>query len=502
MAEDSSLLTAPFRELFELSPDAILVFLEGVVTHANPAAVQLLRARSTEDLVGRASRDLIARQDIPGVASRARQIMMGAVRTTQAEERYLRLDGTTVVVEAHASRASFYNGKAFIVLLRDITGRKAAEDLEHRLNAQKMDGVGRLAGGVAHGFNNLLTIILESADHLATQVQDPDGDLDRIRDAAGRAATLTQQLLAVAHQAPASPRVAALDDLILQIAGPLRPILGDRIALETDLQAQGALANIDPGQLELVVTNAALNARDSMANGGTLLLSTRARTASLGAGMTPVPCVVLEMTDTRTGMDEATRRRAFEPFFTTKPKAVNSGLGLSTSYGIVAQSGGHIEIDSEVGRGTCVRVFFPRCASLGVDEADRVPASDRSGRVTVLLLEDEPAVRRATARMLRSLGYLVLDAAMPSEALALARSHPGVIDALVTDVVMPEMNGPEAAAAFRSVRPAAAVLYVSGYSHEVLSRSPGVKGIRLLSKPFTKGQLESALKDAIARSGG
>ena len=627
-------LTAPFRELFELSPDAILVFLDGIVTHANPAALALLRAQSAGDVVGRASRTLIASEFLPKVEEQARALMSGAT-STRAEERYVRLDGTLVDVEATAARAPFMDGKAFIVFLRDITDRKEAEERirrerdaaaksaaaeererwlrelidllpilvfamddrgafilvnkrcaelfdrpreeivgrtladlgfaadafrageneeilltgapklfcegtvldregrehifegvklllrrgeekaavlgamteltdrraleEQLLHSQKMEGIGRLAGGVAHDFNNLLTVIIESTDHLSGTFPDPEDDLPRIREASTRAASLTRQLLAFAHQAPTNQQVTSIDDLVSRMARLLVRVLGEDIKLSSDLGAAGARANVDAAHLELVVMNIAVNARDAMPNGGTLSLGTRTTEARLRANEQPVPCIALEVRDTGIGMDEATRARAFEPFFTTKQVGVGTGLGLATSYGIVEQLGGRIEIESLVGHGTTVRVLLPRCAPVA-DLADVArPVPPKPGLETVLLLEDEPAVRRATARMLRSLGYVVLDAALPSEALALARDHGGPIDVLVTDVVMPQMNGVDAAEEFRTLRPNAAVLFVSGYSRNALSRTEGAP-LRHLGKPFTKAELAEAVRQALVSS--
>jgi len=249
-----------------------------------------------------------------------------------------------------------------------------------------------------------------------------------------------------------------------------------------------------------VLMNVVVNARDAMPGGGTIVLSTRRSQGSLRGGAAATPCIVVEIRDTGTGMDEATRRRAFEPFFTTKGLGVGTGLGLSTTYGIVHQLGGRIEIESAVGRGTLVRIFIPECAPARVGDALAPPKAPISGVETVLLLEDDAPVRRASSRMLRSLGYAVLEAATPSEALALARDHGGPIHALVTDVVMPETNGVEAARAFQALRPDAAVLFVSGYSADALSDRPGGAPARLLPKPFSRVDLGRAVRDAIAAS--
>jgi two-component system cell cycle sensor histidine kinase/response regulator CckA len=626
-------LDTSFRALFELSPDAILVVVDGIVTHANPAAVALLGAVKVSDLVGRASRDLISSEGHRLMEENATSLMSGEKTATRAEERYRRLDGSYVNVEAHAARAAHLGGKAFIVILRDLglrrevalrgerereaaartaaaeerekwlrdlidllplvvfaegedgsfilVNRKCAEfldrpaalllgktltdigypqeaaekaaqengrilrtgrpsllvdreipdgrgrmrlvegvkvvwkrgdgrdavlaafmdaterrDLQKQLlGSQRMEGMGRLAGGIAHDFNNLLTVIVESSEHLSGTIDDPEGDLGRIREAATRATSLTRQLLAFAREAPARPRLTPVDDLVQRMAGMLLRVLGEDVRVRTDLGAPQAHAYIDAGQLDVVIVNAAVNARDAMPNGGTLVLSTRPTVESVRPGAPPLPCVVIQVTDTGTGMDEATRQRAFEPFFTTKQPGAGTGLGLSTSYGIVEQLGGRIELESELGKGTTLRIVLPVSSDPHKYESGpRTAVKPAQG--TVLLLEDEPAVRRATSRLLRSLGYSVLEASRGEEALSVAREYSGPIDALVTDVVMPDMNGVEAARQLRAFRPEMAVLYMSGFSREALPVTTDVTN-RHISKPFTKVELAVAVHDVI-----
>jgi len=615
----SSEADASLGELFELSPDAILLFKDGLIVRANPAAATLLRASGPGDLVGRRSTELLHPDSIPIVERHVARLMADDSATTRSEEKYLRLDGTVVHVEATGARARFYDGKAFIVFLRDIGDRKEVEERRKReqeaaaraeamqervrwlreiidvipsivfargergeyvlvnkacadfyarppeellgrtlaelgidgaaqwaqedaqilakgealwvaerfaidgrgqrrivegvklkvqlgkgwgvlgvmtelterrqleaqlVHSQKMEAIGRLAGGIAHDFNNLLTVIIESTDHLATTVMDPEGDISRIREASTRAASLTRQMLAFARQVPAEPRILRVDDVVLQMVRLLLRVLGEDIAIETKLTAGDARANFDPGQLELVLMNLAVNARDAMPSGGKLLLSTRATDVE----------VVIEATDTGAGMDETTRARAFEPFFTTKSPGEGTGLGLSTCYGIVQQLGGRIELDSVIGQGTTARITLPRCAASVDSRRTRPPPAPPRGSETVLLLEDDPLVRRATHRMLKTLGYQVLDAALPSEALSLARDHAGTIDVLVTDVVMPQMNGVQAATAFRELRPNAGVLFVTGYSADAFPSPNEIERSHHLSKPFSMSDLAGKLR--------
>jgi CheY-like chemotaxis protein/two-component sensor histidine kinase len=314
---------------------------------------------------------------------------------------------------------------------------------------------------------------------------DPEGDLERIHEASTRAAALTRQLLTFAHRAPSRPRSISIDTLVSNMARLLMRVLGEDIRLEVVLHAGGAHAHVDENQLELMLMNLAVNARDAMPGGGRLRISTSIRNERLRPGAEPVEAIVLEVRDTGVGMDEATRKRAFEPFFTTKGLGAGTGLGLSTSYGIVEQLGGRIEVSSEVGPGTCVSVALPTARHEGKSESVRPPASAmHPPTATVLLLEDEPAVRTAISRMLKSLGYKVLEAALPSEGIGIARDFPGPLHALVTDVVMPGMNGVEAAEAVRAFRHDIAVLFVSGYAADVLPRGPDADELSLLAKPF------------------
>jgi two-component system, cell cycle sensor histidine kinase and response regulator CckA len=364
---------------------------------------------------------------------------------------------------------------------------------EQFLQAQKMESVGRLAGGIAHDFNNLLTVINGTADLVMRNLDylDPRRhDLEAIRQAGDRAATLTGQLLALSRRQILQPEIVNLSEVVGDMRGMLRRLIGEDIQLVFNLSAQLRRVRVDPGQIEQVILNLAVNAQDAMPNGGTLLIETREVTvdplhAAAYPGAPPGPHVMLAVSDTGVGMDDATRQRMFEPFFTTKALGKGTGLGLSTVYGIVEQSNGTIWVYSEPGQGTTFKIYFPCHDQLPSPPPVHTHTST-VGSETILLVEDERAVRNLTKRILQAAGYTVLEAGNGSDALALIESHRGTIDLLLTDVVMPGMNGRELAARIASLRPGIKVLYTSGYTDDAILRHGVLDDTsRFISKPYT-----------------
>jgi hypothetical protein len=391
-----------------------------------------------------------------------------------------------------------------LTVTRDVTERVSLEaQLRH---AQKMESIGRLAGGVAHDFNNLLSVIMSYTElSLEADLSDEvHKDLTHVRDAAERARDLTRQLLAFSRRQPLRPRRVDISKAISNMEKVIRRVLGEDIELVLVATASAGHAEVDPAQLEQVVLNLVVNARDAMPHGGTLTIETSALDLAEGearkhfAGR-PGAYVAIRVQDTGIGMDRATRARIFEPFFTTKGTGKGTGLGLSTVFGIVKQSGGHISVDSEPKNGSSFWVYLPRVA-MGQEPAEAaLPTPPRArGGERILLVEDQDDLRELLRVVLEKGGYHVLSAADADEALHLAAEHAGSIELLLTDVIMPRMNGRALAERLVAQRPQTAVLYMSGYAGDVLSQHGLANGeLPLLEKPIVPGTLLRSVREAI-----
>jgi two-component system cell cycle sensor histidine kinase/response regulator CckA len=375
--------------------------------------------------------------------------------TRTFESRHRRKDGTIFPVEV--STTYVRRDREYIVaIVRDITERKRLE--EQLWHAQKMEAVGRLASGVAHDFNNLLTVINGNTDLVASELG-PDHEmhepLAEVREAGERGAALTQQLLAFSRKQVLEPRVVDVDVLVRRLHHLLSRVIGTDVEVRIVSSSKPTRVLVDPARLEHALINLAVNARDAMLDGGVLTIETRSEGES----------VLLLVSDTGHGMDEATRERVFEPFFTTKEPGRGTGLGLAMVHGFVEQSGGRIDVTSEPGRGTTFTISLPRTATTTHDDRAK-PFDNAVGTETVLLAEDEDAVRNLTKRALQSRGYTVLDARDGPDAVSVSRSHAAAIDILVTDIVMPHMNGRDLARVLVSERPDMRVLLMSGFSED------------------------------------
>jgi PAS domain S-box-containing protein len=392
----------------------------------------------------------------------------------------------------------------WVAVQRDVTERRKLE--EQLLHAQKMEAVGRLAGGVAHDFNNLLTAIRASAELLREQLgPDTHGDLEEIERACARATDLTRRLLALGRRQVLAAQLLDVNAVVGDVQRMLSRIIGEDVSLAVELSPDLSAVRVDPGQLQQVLLNLAVNARDAMPSGGRLLVRTENVTLEAAEasarGVPPGRYVALLVKDDGAGMDETTRRRAFEPFFTTKEQGRGSGLGLSTVYGIVTQSGGAVTLDSAPGAGTTVTVYLPaqpeRPSESGEApttpgrEGARLPAAEK----TVLVVEDEDAARRLLRRALTRMGYRVLEAPGGEEALELWRKHRREIDVVVTDVVMPGMSGRALVEHLRAEAKALPVVFISGYTEDALPDLAALgRRTTLLEKPFTLSALAERLR--------
>jgi PAS domain S-box-containing protein len=488
-----------YRKLTDATFDAVIVSQDGLLREANAGYSEMF-GYDIEELIGRPVTDLVAEESRAEVERRNGQNVDG---TYQLVGR--RKDGRKLFLEATGRTHEIGGRPARITALRDMTEKRTLEDQFRQ--AQKMEAVGRLAGGVAHDFNNLLTVIMSYTDMLSEgfSPQDPrTDDLDQIRKAAITASSLTRQLLAFSRQQVIEPRLVNLNDIVSTSEKLLNRLIGEDVALVTTLTSDHLAVMIDPGQLEQVIMNLAVNSRDSMPTGGKLTLETSvekmdAEYARDHWPATPGDFAMLAVSDTGSGMDEATRARIFEPFFTTKEIGKGTGLGLATVYGIVKQSNGFIWVYSEPDQGTTFKIYLPlvdRPAAHYGGQCEVTPLP--TGTETILLAEDAAAVRVAARQILERAGYTVLEAPTGKDALMIASKRQAPIHLLLTDVVMPEIGGRELAEQFAEFRPASKVLYMSGYTDDAVVRHGLLRsGIAYLQKPFSPDTLARKVREVL-----
>jgi two-component system, cell cycle sensor histidine kinase and response regulator CckA len=477
---------------------------DGTIVWVNPAFTELTEY-AARDAVGQNTRLLKSGEQAPAIyASLWETLLSGLV---WRGELINRKKGGTVYPESQTITPVKGAGGAithFIAIKRDLTQQRLLE--RQYVQAQKMETVGRLAGGVAHDFNNLLTVINGRSELALMDLREGDalhGDLTEVLHAGRRAVGLTRQLLAFSRKQVLQPDVLTLDSVVADVKGMLDRLIGEDVNLVFESGPDLGRVKVDRGQLEQVIMNLVINARDAMPKGGTLTIETgnveieeldARRHPSMKAG----PHVMLAISDTGVGMDAATRERLFEPFFTTKGPNKGTGLGLATVYGIVKQSGGSIWAYSEVGKGSSFKIYLPRVE----DEASaaRVPSAPVAARgsETVLVVEDESAVRALAERMLQSAGYTVLLAAGGDDAVSRVEQHDGPVDLLLTDVVMPGMSGRDLAARLAELRPRMKVLYTSGYTDDAIVHH-GVldPDTRFISKPYGTAELTRKVREAL-----
>ncbi len=499
--------------MIDASPLAIVACsLDGRVELWNTAAERMLGWSESEVL---GARDPSVSGDIQEDHHTVQARLLAGDSITDHETRRLRKDGEEILVSLSAAPFRDAEGRiaGTIAVLADISERKRAEAERQRLedqfrHAMRMEAVGRLAGGVAHDFNNLITAIRGHVELVLDRGVDGETrvELEQVRHSADRAAELTRQLLAFSRQQRVEQKVVDLNQVVRSTRRMLDRVLGEDVALDTILEPALRPVRADAGQIEQVLLNLAVNARDAMPEGGQLLITTEnaaiteAQAAEYAYDVKPGDYVLLMVQDDGVGMDEETRASAFEPFFTTKPPGVGTGLGLSQAYGIVKQHGGYVWADSEPGCGTVFRIYLPRAE----EEADIMPEEDAmpgqmplDGAGTVLVIEDESAVRSLVRRVLERGGYTVLEAPGGAQAVRLVREYGGVIDLVCTDIVMPDMDGREVLNRIRERHPDIRAVFMSGYDEETMTHDGKLEEhTPFLEKPFTP----DGLLDVVARA--
>jgi two-component system cell cycle sensor histidine kinase/response regulator CckA len=423
------------------------------------------------------------------------------------EYRMRHKDGSWRFLESTASPIQDRHGQPgrLVIVNRDISDRKGLE--EQFRQSQKMEAVGRLSGGIAHDFNNILGVIIGYGEILQERMEASNPlapCVEEILGAGRRAASLTRQLLAFSRQQVLTPKVVDLNRIIADTERMLRRLIGEDVELRTILDSSLTTVKADQGQIEQVILNLSVNARDAMPAGGKVTIKTEhAVIDELAARQysypfKPGPYVLLTVTDTGVGMDAATQTHIFEPFFTTKDKGKGTGLGLATVYGVVKQSDGYIEVHSEIGAGTTFKIYLPRVDE-PVDPGKDLPSATPSlhGDETILLVEDEDSLRRLTHHVLKILGYTVLEASNGGEGCRVSAEHQGKIDLVLTDVIMPGMNGPTLTQQLGTSRPEIKILYMSGHTGQAVGHGVLPAGSNFLQKPFTRDNLAHKVREAL-----
>jgi two-component system, cell cycle sensor histidine kinase and response regulator CckA len=498
-----------YRGLVQTVPDAIIaVDQDGRVLSANEAAVRMLQ--SERDAIYGATLSSVVPDALRSRAMENYRAALGGASCTFACE-VPDADGAThldcsctPLVEDEEIAGVLFVARDVTQAKRDVQALRRSE--EQLRSAQKMEAIGQLAGGIAHDFNNVLSVILGYTQFLKATLEPGDErhhDIEAMESAADGAASLTRQLLAFGRKQVVKPRLLDMNNCVRELEEVLRRTLGSNIEIVTGL-GSGVTLSADPIQLEQILLNLALNARDAMPDGGVLTIETRVAELDdsyrrTHAGVNPGTYVVLAVTDTGCGMDEATQARIFEPFFTTKPAGKGTGLGLPTVYGIVRQSGGHVWVYSEPGKGTTFRIYFPYVEALEDTGVYRIQQlRPPGGSETILLVDDAEQLRPLLVRSLRECGYNVIEAKNGTNALEQARDHIGSIDLLVTDLVMPGLSGPALAEELTALRPETRVLFMSGYSETAVSRRGRLRdGSAFLAKPFTPDVLAREVRTTL-----
>jgi PAS domain S-box-containing protein len=493
--------------IIDSSEDAILSKdLSGIITSWNRGAEHIYGYRA-EEVIGRHI-SLLTPSDRPDEISEilekiARGETIEHYQSVRVTKDGRRLDLSISVSPLRDATGEIIGASA---IARDVTAQKRAEGQLRQ--AQKMEAIGRLAGGVAHDFNNILAIINACTEFLRDRidpVSEPSRYVENIKKATERGSALTKQLLAFSRTSTIQPRLLDVNERLHDISKLLRPLLGDDVEILIVPRSASAIVEADPGQLDQIVVNLAVNARDAMPRGGKFILETGVVRLDKGfaeqhQALAPGKYVLLAVSDTGIGMDETTISRIFEPFFTTKEVGKGTGLGLATVYGIVKQNAGHIIVYSEPGKGTTFKIYLPSADhKIGLaSRPEPETASPKREGTTILLVEDDEIMRSLTRQLLQEHGYSVVEANDGESALEWVQSHPGAIDLVLTDVVMRHMSGPELVERLNASHPTLRVVYMSGYTGELIAEREVLKrGITLLEKPFTRTALLNTLHTAL-----
>jgi len=500
------------RFTFDDAPiGAAVIGLDGRAIRVNSELCRMT-GYTREEMEGKSFQDLTHPDDVDMTRAQYDQLIQGKLDQYQMDKRYVCKDGSGLWVSLSVRLVRDRDGQPLyaLAMMEDISDRREAQAALRKQEAQmrnatKMEAIGRLAGGIAHDFNNQLTVVKGYAEMLLREL-DPDGSqhesVEEIRAAAQRAADLTNQLLVFGRKRALRAEMLDLNQVLREMGGPLARMLGEDIELSTIVDPDLGAVKVDRAQLQQMIVNLVVNARDAMDPPGRITIETAnvsiaqhqfAECPLLSAG----PYVMLSVADTGEGMDEETRRNVFEPFYTTKPQGEGTGLGLAMVYGLVQSSGGHVEVESNPGEGSVFRVYLPtvRAGEQSGTPAEATPPQASGDGRTVLLVEDEEAVRHVLVRELRLAGYTVLEAADAREAIPLGEHYTEPIDLLVTDVVMPGMKGPQLAEKLLRVRPRMEVLFISGYSEPITLDDN--RQVNLLRKPFSPAELTEAVRDAL-----
>jgi PAS domain S-box-containing protein len=494
------------RHLLDAANDVILVIdgETGVVVEANARSGEVL-GRSSGEMIGSKAEIIVSESD--------RELYRDMVSATLAghsvagKELHLnRADGSALAVEVNAVMTEFAGRTLIQGIFRDIRERKRLE--EEIRQAQKMEVVGRLVGGIAHDFNNLLMVILTQLSKIRASPSQPQRleHVNTARITAERAASLTRQLLSFGRRQVMVLQVLDLNELLEEVKEMLSTLPTEQVQLTMTLSVESLPVKVDPGKIEQVIMNLVVNACDAMPSGGDLLIRTARAprpAPATGGSEDAIPFAMLEVTDTGYGMDTETKAHLFEPFFTTKPFGKGTGLGLSTAYGIVKQSGGSISVESSPGKGSAFRVYLPMVEqAVGPRKIRGWPTPSLRGSETILLAEDQPAIRSVLREFLEAHGYKVLEAQNGNEAREIAKTYAGAIDVLVADVIMPHIRGTELAKLLTELRPEICVVLISGYSEDALLESHllAERNMTLLQKPFEPEELVQKMRQALPGS--